>query len=124
QEEHNVKAVLKAPGEVESSLAREIGIARYERIGDFDTTPGDEYWAATAQFWGEVRNYWDEAMQTATRIRLKPEVDGRKLFQPLFERARAIADGGRFTPEENSAFISETIDAFRATPGDSTSAEY
>lgn len=124
QEEHNVKAVLEAPGEIESRLARETGIARYERIADFDTTPGDDYWAATAQFWGEVRGYWDEAMQADARIRLKPEVDGKKLFEPLFERARAIADGERFTPEENSAFISETIDAFRAAPGDSTSAEY
>jgi len=124
QEERNVKTVLASPSEVKSRLAREIGIARYERIRDFDTAPGDEYWSATSRFWGEVRAYWAQAMEGHTLIRLKSEVDGQKMFQPLFERAQAIADGESFTAEENRAFITETIDAFRAAPREPASAEY
>src|SRR6056297_1429777 len=118
QEEHNVKTVLAGPGEVESRLAREIGIARYERIRDFDTGPGDEYWADTSAFWSQVRAYWEQAMADDDRIRLKPEVDGRNLFEPLFGRAQAIADGEEFSAEDNRAFVADTIDTYRAKPSE------
>ncbi len=123
QEEHNVKAVLDAAGKVQARLAREIGIARYERISDLDTTPGDDYWNSTADFWAEVRTYWDREMAQHARIALSAEVDGRKLFQPLFERAQAIADGEAFSKEDNQSFISDTINAYRVD-GDAGEAEY
>ena len=124
QEEHNVKAVLAGPGEIGSRLAREVGIARYERLRAFDTGPGDAYWANTAAFWGEVRAYWQREMNENTRIRLRAEVDGEKLFQPLFERAAAINDGEAFTTEENRTFVTETIDSFRAAPTEDGSTAY
>jgi len=124
QEEHNVKTVLAGPGEVESRLAREIGIARYERIRDFDTGPGDEYWADTSAFWSQVRAYWEQAMADDDRIRLKPEVDGRNLFEPLFGRAQAIADGEEFSAEDNRAFVADTIDTYRAKPSEAASTDY
>jgi len=124
QEEHNVKAVLGGPGEIKSRLAREIGIVRYERLQNFDTAPGDSYWDNTAGFWGEVRAYWQRAMEDDERIRLKSEVDGQKLFQPLFDRAAAIDDGESFTAEENRAFVVETIDGFRAAPDETGSVDY
>src|SRR6056297_321142 len=123
-EQHNVKAVLGGSGEIEARLAREIGIVRYERLRNFETAPGNSYHENTAAFWGEVQAYWRQAMDSAERIRLKPEVDGQKLFQPLFERAAAIDDGEAFTREENQAFVVETIDAFRAAPEETGSTEY
>jgi len=124
QEEHNVKAALAGPGEIESRLSREIGVVRYERLRNFDTAPGDSYWENTAGFWGEVRDYWQRAMADDERIRLKSEVDGQKLFQPLFERAAAIDDGEAFTAEENQTFVAETIDGFRPAPEETGSTEY
>jgi len=124
QEEHNVKARLAGPGKVRSRVAREIGIARYERIRDFDTEPGDDYWQATAAFWAEVRDWWRRAMAEHERIALRTEVDGRKLFEPLFERAGEIAAGASFTPEANRAFVARTIEAFRTAPDASEAAEY
>lgn len=124
QEEHNVKVALSGPGEIESRLSREIGIVRYERLQNFDTAPGDSYWQNTAEFWGEVRAYWQRAMENDGRIRLQSEVDGQKLFQPLFERAAAIDEGEAFTAENNRAFVVETIDRFRAAPGKADSAAY
>jgi hypothetical protein len=116
QEEHNVKTVLAAPGDVESRLAREIGIARYERLADFDRSAGDEYWQATRAFWAEVRDYWRREMAEHETIALEGDVDGRKLFEPLFERAQKIADGERFSAEDNRAFVEDTIGAYRADP--------
>lgn len=108
----------------ESRLAREIGSARYQRIQNFDTGPGDAYWRNTATFWGEVRAYWRRAMQNDERIRLKSAVDGQKLFQPLFERAAAIDEGEVFKTEDNRAFVVETIDGFRAAPAQTSSTKY
>jgi hypothetical protein len=116
QEEHNVKTVLAGPGEVESRLAREIGIARYERLADFDRSAGDEYWEATRDFWAEVRAYWQREMAEHDAIRLVGEVDGRNLFEPLFERAQQITDGEEFDAADNRAFIEETVDSYRAEP--------
>ncbi|MGB0513954.1 MAG: DUF6607 family protein [Wenzhouxiangellaceae bacterium] len=124
QEEHNVKAVLAAPGKVKSRLARELGIARYERLRDFETGPGDDYWSATAAFWAEVREYWRRAMDEHERIALQPEVDGVSLFMSLFERAQAIADGQSFTDEQNRIFVAETIDAYRTEPSELKAPEY
>lgn len=124
QEEHNVKAVLSGPGKVESRLARENGIVRYERLKNFDTAPGDSYWRNTGAFWREVRDYWQRAMDDEARVRLKAEVDGEKLFEPLFERAAAIDEGESFTEEENRAFVVETIDSFRAGVEEEASTEY
>ena len=124
QEEHNVKAVLSGPGEVESRVAREIGIVRYERLENFDIGPGDSYWENTGAFWAEVRDYWQRAMSDEVRIRLKPEVDGENLFEPLFGRAAAIDGGEAFTEEENRAFVVETIDSFRAGIDEEGSTDY
>jgi len=124
QEEHNVKAVLEEPGVVASRLAREVGIARYDRIRDFDTSAGDRYWSATADFWAQVRDYWRQAMAESETIRLKSEVDGEKMFQPLFKRAQAIADGESYSGEDNRAFINKAIDSFRADPSAAASADY
>ncbi|MGK7295113.1 MAG: DUF6607 family protein [Candidatus Wenzhouxiangella sp. M2_3B_020] len=115
-EQHNVKTALENPGVVDERLAREIGIARYERLADLDIAPADEYWRATRDFWSEVRAYWDRAMEANDAVRLVGEVDGRKLFEPLFERAREIADGAEYSPEENREYVEETVDAFRADP--------
>ncbi len=115
-EEHNVKTVLDADGTVASRLAREFGLVRYERLRDFDRSAGDAYWQATASFWGQVRAYWQLAMDESERIRLRERVDGRRLFEPLFARAQAIADGEIFDESDNQAFIARTIDSFRADP--------
>ena len=124
QEEHNVKAVLAGPGKVERKLAREFGIARYVRIANFDTGPGDEYWQATGDFWSEVRGYWARAMDKSDSIQLKPDVDGRQLFQPLFERAQAIADGETFSQEQNRRYIAETINSYRTDQEDAQAPRY
>ncbi|MGM0632507.1 MAG: DUF6607 family protein [Pseudomonadota bacterium] len=123
-EQHNVKAVLAGPGEIDRRLAREIGVARYERVRELDTEPGDEYWSATAAFWGEVREYWERAMAEDERIRLRPEVYGQQLFMPLFSRAQAIADGEAFSQAENRQFVTGTIDAYRADPDESVTTDY
>lgn len=113
QEQDNIKAVLDEPGEIERRLAKEIGIARYERITDLKRAPADSYWSETKAYWAQVRAYWRQAMETNDVIELQTKIDGQKMFEPLFARARKIAEGASFSTSENRQFIRETIEAFR-----------
>ena len=58
QEENNLKLALEAGGKPRAQMpyiAREYGVARYDRIRDFDFGPGKEYFERTEPFWSEVR---------------------------------------------------------------------
>lgn len=115
QEQRNEKVVVDAPGEIEERVAREYGIARYERITDYDFSAGDAYWEATAGFWKLVREYWGVLLAERERIHLKSRVDQAGLFRPLFRRAQAIADGEReFDARADAVFVRETVDGYLA----------
>ena len=84
QEEENLKTVLDADGVRTEVLAREVGLARYERIEGFDWSPGDAYWAQTAPVWAVVRDVWNDLFENNARIELVKEVDGMPLFMAMF----------------------------------------
>jgi hypothetical protein len=90
----NLKAVLdEEDGSIERFIAREYGVNRYERIRDFDFSPGDDYWARTSPFWDDVKAVWQEVVAEHERFTLLGEVDGEKMFMPLFEYAETIEPG-------------------------------
>ncbi len=125
-EQRNEKVVVGDPGEVEKRLALEYGLARYERIRDYDFGPGDEYMETTGPFWRLVRRYWDRVLADRQVLRLKQQVDEEKLFEPLFARARAIAEGERaFDSRADGRFVRETINRYIAepSPGDGTAGD-
>ena len=105
QEENNVKLVLEG----ERQLAREYGVARYQRIRDYDFGPGKEYYARTEPFWAEVRSAWREIAARAPRFTLRAPVDQAQLFVPFFEYAERLAHGASFDREAARAFIRRTL---------------
>ncbi len=114
-EQRNEKVVVGGPGEIHERLALEYGLARYERIRGYDFSPGDDYLEATAPFWRLVRDRWEQLLARREVLPLKAQVDQEKLFEPLFARARAIADGEReFDPDAERRFVRRTIDRYIA----------
>jgi hypothetical protein len=96
QEENNLKTALtpeRALRKEQPHLAREYGIARYERMKDADFAAADKYYAATRQFWDEVRDQWADAFADQGTITLRGPVDKLGLFMPLFAHASAIEEG-------------------------------
>ena len=96
QEENNLKAVLTPERTLATThpyLGREYGVARYERIRDFDFGAADRYYAATKQFWRRVRDRWQTEFAKQGAITLKGPVDKLGLFMPLFAHADAIESG-------------------------------
>ena len=87
QEEHNLKVVLNGRGEAAEVLARENGLARYERIADFNWQPGDDYWERTKPFWATVRAYWSETFASHDNMVIAKRADGVNMFMTLFQMA-------------------------------------
>jgi hypothetical protein len=125
QEENNLKATLDVSGRPRERLpyiAREYGIARYDRIRDFDFDAGKEYYERTEPFWSEVREAWRDIIRRHGRFVLKAPVDQGALFIPFFEYAGQLADGGAFDVEQARAFIQDTLRSTYIAPASETAA--
>jgi hypothetical protein len=96
QEEENLKLVLDPQGQPASGtpyLARELGVARYEHVVDFDFSAGDRYWERSGEFWRDVRAAWAAVYAERDTFEYLEEVDGQEMFVALFEYADRL-DGG------------------------------
>ena len=89
-EQNNKKVVL---GDMNRVIAKEIALARYQRIDDFDWDEGKEFWETTYPFWEEVRNQWDKRLNKSKTFKLKKEVNGKNLFVRLFELSNNYQNG-------------------------------
>ena len=105
QEENNLKLALAG----KRHLAREYGVARYERIRDQDFEAARRYFLATEPFWAEVRAAWQELGAGGGRFPLRAQPDQGQLFVPFFEYAGQLADGKAFDREQARAFIRRTL---------------
>lgn len=104
QEENNLKHATRE----KRSLAREYGVARYERIRDYDFSPARKYFESTEPFWAEVRAAWKE-LEGQGRFTLRAQPDQASLFLPLFEYAAKLEGGAKFDREEARAFVRRTL---------------
>jgi hypothetical protein len=105
QEENNLKLALDG----RRYLAREYGVARYERMKDYDFSAGEKYYARTEPFWAEVRAAWRELEHAAGRFTVRAPVDQSQLFVPFFEYAAKLVDGAGFDRDAARAFIRRTL---------------
>jgi hypothetical protein len=105
QEENNLKRVLQDGRD----LAREYGVARYQRITGHDFSAGERYYARTEPFWAQVRTAWREIQAEVPRFTLRARVDQAQLFLPFFEYAARLDEGAAFDREAARAFIRRTL---------------
>lgn len=119
QEENNLKTVLTAERAIDSSqpyLAREYGVARYERIRDADFAQADVYYDRTKQFWDQVRDEWSQIFVKQGEVTLKGPVDKLGLFQPLFAQADEVAEKGEAASTRNQTVIRNALKDMGALP--------
>lgn len=112
QEENNLKTVLTAARALDPSrpyVAREYGVARYERIRDADFAEADSYYEDTRGFWDQVRERWSKVFADRGTVTLKGPVDKLGLFQPLFAHAAAIAEQGADASQKNAEVIESAL---------------
>jgi hypothetical protein len=112
QEENNLNGVLTAARELDPSrpyVAREYGVARYERIRDADFAAADDYDERTREFWDQVRDRWSKVFADRETVTLRGPVDKLGLFQPLFAQADAIAERGAAASKKNQEVIEAAL---------------
>ncbi len=114
-EQDNIKLIIDEkgmPAPVNPYISKEVGLNRYERISGEEYAPGEEYWEATGEFWGDVRDAWSGYIEENNTIKLKSNVEGKKLYQYLFEYAAQVQESGAYDSEAGSKFASKTIGSF------------
>ena len=94
-----------ASGKEQIVRAKEIGLARYQRIVGFDWGPGVEFWKKTGRFWQIVRDGWDSKLAASNNLRLFPKVDESYLFMRLFELSARFEKGDEQALDEISSII-------------------
>jgi hypothetical protein len=112
QEENNLKLALGDDGKPRGALpylAREYGVARYERIRDYDFSAGRKYFERTEPFWAQVRDAWRELASRPGGFSLRAPVDQAQLFVPFFEYAGELAEGRPFDRDDARAFVERTL---------------
>tara|TARA_Y100001968_G_scaffold24746_1_gene19364 strand:+ start:26591 stop:27766 length:1176 start_codon:yes stop_codon:yes gene_type:complete len=115
QEEENFKLVVDENGKPDAKtpyLAKELGIARYERIKDHDFSPGEQYWQKAAPYWQDVRAVWHELVDEHSAIEINKTVDGKFMFMPFFERAQQIVDGSDYDSAQERKNIKSALAPF------------
>ncbi len=100
-EQDNEKMIL----EPRHSLVREAGVNHYTHTDAAATEPGAKYWQETSAFWALVRAEWQQQLSTRSRLQTLTEVDGKRLYDPLFDRL----DDKKRDVAGDAAFIHETI---------------
>ena len=108
-EQNNKKVVLDENSQILEVLAKEIGLARYERIKGHDWSAGKDYWQATSEFWLKVRDYWTNLLSESKTLELAKEKDGLSLFAKLF----AMADEYKKGDTSQIKKINSSIDSYR-----------
>ncbi len=86
-EQDNLKRVIEAPGDDAGPViarAREIGLARYEELDDFDFEAGDAYWERTGDAWAEVRAGWQARIDASPTHTIAANCQETPVFVSLF----------------------------------------
>jgi len=112
QEEENLKVVLNGRGEprrADPALAKEYGLARYERVKNFDDSAARRYRERTEPFWDDVRAAWSEVIAQRPRFTLRAAPDRAELFVPLFEYADRLAEGQALDRADAARFARTTV---------------
>lgn len=108
QEEENLKVVLSSD-DTRQVLAKEIGLARYQRISNWDWEQGKRYWSKTARFWAEVRRQWQAELSKEGALHMENDVSRVPLFAEMFRLSESAENK---EPSVVSHEISEILNQY------------
>jgi hypothetical protein len=102
QEENNLKAVLTPASDPSHYLAREYGVARYDRLRGADFAAATQYFERTKAFWDRVHTAWLGVFQRNREVVLHEPAnrEGGPLAK-LSDYADQLAAGKAPAPDES-----------------------
>ena len=72
-------------------LGSEYGVARYQRISNYDFKPAHDYWDKTKNYWSIVRDKWSEVL-SKKKVCLLESYEGKPLYLYKFNYADDYKD--------------------------------
>ncbi len=78
--------------ENEFVLAYEKGWNTYTKVNDSKCNPANQWWEKNQYYWSDVRKVWTEVFDRKTDLVINMKVDGKVLFQRLFELGKDVED--------------------------------
>ena len=91
-------------------IAKEIGLARYQRVENFNWSSGYSYWDETSKFWKKVREVWSEKIDQSKIVKVTSDIGGNMLFARLFGLADDYRNGKLDKIEKIETIIEEHIE--------------
>ncbi|MBE9585535.1 hypothetical protein IM792_13855 [Mucilaginibacter sp. JRF] len=82
-EQDNKKIVRSATGD--KLLAQEKGYEEFTKADEKEFAYAKEWWGSQKGYWADVRKVWDDVFAKNTTLKLNQKVDGKILFEKLFE---------------------------------------
>ena len=68
-------------------IGSEFGIARYQKIRDFNFKPAYQYWDDTGEYWKTVRSEWSNYIQINKKICMNNYIDNQPSYSHYFKLA-------------------------------------
>jgi hypothetical protein len=90
-EQDNQKIVRGADGD--KLLVREKGYEEFTKADEAKFAYAQKWWKTQQPYWTAVRQVWDEIYAQPGTLKLKGKVDGKLLYERLFELAAQSAKG-------------------------------
>lgn len=108
-EQDNQKIIRSGAGD--KLLAREKGYEEFTKADPAKFTYAQGWWKTQQTYWTSVRKVWDEVTAQNQTIRLKSKVDGKLLFERLFDLADQSAKE-KWDTAKNKAETRKVIDSY------------
>ena len=67
-------------------VALEKGINKYKKVDDKECLAAQKWWVDNKEKWSLVRKKWDQIYSKNQKLSLKSNVDGKKLYEYLFNK--------------------------------------
>ena len=71
---------------IHNLVALEKGINKYKRVDDIECIVAKNWWIDNKEKWSLVRKKWDQIYSKNQKLSLKSNVDGKKLYEYLFNK--------------------------------------
>lgn len=83
--EQDNQKVIREVGQDDFVLAEEKGYNTYVKVADSKCQAAQDWWASNHKFWSDVRESWDDVFENDKSIELAQKVDGKHLYEILFD---------------------------------------
>ena len=104
-EENNAK--IKAP---KNFIGAEYGLARYQKVKNYDFNAAYKYWESTKEYWNIVRDKWDRILLSENKFCIKKRHEETPQFVYHFTQAEQYKESRDIVSAKNQ--VDETISNF------------